>query len=252
MSKLSGKKAIDPAWDFVHEDSTVMKLEDYPVNRVFSTKKPIYNYVVGINRPDRDYVTWVIVNATPAFSNDGNLDKIVANFLDITGLKRVEEALKESEEKCRSLITNIPDVAWTTDYEFRTSFISPNTENVIGYTPEEIYEGGNNIFPERIHPEDAEEVEKAFKKLFEKGTMFDVEYRIKTKGGEWIWLHDRSMSIYERNGVTYADGLFSNITNRKQAEEALRESEGNLQRHAHDLGERVKELNCPIWHLQPC
>ena len=58
--------------------------------------------------------------------------------------------------------------------------------------------------------------------------MFDVEYRIKRKHVEWIWGHDRSMSIYERNGVTYADGIFSNITNRKQAEEALRESEEKL------------------------
>ena len=144
---------------------------------------------------------------------------------EIEERRRAEEALRESGEKYRSLITNIPDVTWTTDYDFKTSFVSPNTENVIGYTPEEIYEGSNNTFPERIHPEDAEKVEKAFKKLFEKGTMFDVEYRIKTKDGEWIWLHDRSIAVYERNGVMYADGIFSNITSRKRAEVALQESE---------------------------
>ena len=61
--------------------------------------------------------------------------------------------------------------------------------------------------------------------MFKKGTTFDVEYRIKRKAGEWIWLHDRSIAVYERDGAMYADGIFTNITLRKQAEEALRESE---------------------------
>ena len=143
--------------------------------------------------------------------------------------READEALRESEKKYRSLITNIPDVTWTTDDKFKTSFVSPNAENVFGYTQEEIYEGDNNVFPERIHPEDAEKVKEAFEKLFEHGTMFDVEYRIKGKDGEWIWGHDRSIAVYERDGVKYADGVFSNITSRKQAEEALRESEALLE-----------------------
>ena len=150
---------------------------------------------------------------------------VTGTMLDITDRKQAEEALRESEEKYRSLITNIPDVTWTTDYEGKTSFISPNIEKEYGYTPEEITKGGDNIWLGRIHPEDAEKVEKAFKELFEEGTMLDVEYRIKRKDGEWIWLYDRSVAIYERDGVMYADGIFTNITNRKQAEEALRESE---------------------------
>jgi len=89
--QMSGKKTIDPAWSFVHEDSTKMKVEDYPVSKVFSTKKPLHNYVVGVNRPDRDYITWAMVNAIPVFSNDGELEKVVVNFVDITDLMRIEE-----------------------------------------------------------------------------------------------------------------------------------------------------------------
>ena len=154
---------------------------------------------------------------------------ITGTMLDITERKRAEEALREGEEKFRSLITNIPDVTWTTDYEGKTSFISPNIEKEYGYTPEEITKGGDNIWLGRIHPEDAEKVEKAFKELFEEGTMLDVEYRIKRKDGEWIWLHDRSIAIYERDGVMYADGIFTNITERKWAEESLRESHKRYQ-----------------------
>ena len=138
---------------------------------------------------------------------------------DIFERKQAEEALRESEERYRTLITNIPGVTWTTDSEGKTIFCSPNVEDVFGYTQDEIYEGGNNVLPERIHPEDAGRVKESFEKLFEYGTMFDVEYRIKRKNGEWIWANDRSVGVYERDGVKYADGIFSNITSRKQAEQ---------------------------------
>ena len=91
FEQMSGKKTIDPTWNFLHEDLTVMKVEDYPVSRVFSTRKPIHDYVLGINRPDRDYVTWVIVNAIPVFSKDNELEKVVVNFVDITPRKKSEQ-----------------------------------------------------------------------------------------------------------------------------------------------------------------
>lgn len=70
IDQMSGKKAIDPAWCFLNEDSTVMKVKDYPVNIVASTKEPLHDYIVGIEKPDRDCITWVTVNAIPVFSSD--------------------------------------------------------------------------------------------------------------------------------------------------------------------------------------
>ena len=168
---------------------------------------------------------WCHTISNPVFDSEGNPEYFNGMMINVTAQKQAVKALQESEEKYRSLIANIPDVTWTTDSEGKTIFSSPNVEDEFGYTPEEIYEGGNNVFPERIHPEDAGKVKEAFEKLFEHGTMFDVEYRIKRKDGGWIWAYDRSIAVYERDGVKYADGIFSNITNRKQAEEALRESE---------------------------
>ncbi len=149
----------------------------------------------------------------------------VKNAINQQIMKRDNNVLKgdlqDSEEKYRSLITNIPDVTWTTDSEGNTIFISPNIEKIYGYTPDEIYKEGARLWLGRIHPDDNETVKEAYKALFEKGTMFDVEYRIKRKDGEWIWAHHRSTTSYERDGVMYADGIFSNITERKRAEENL-------------------------------
>ncbi|MHC4241981.1 MAG: PAS domain S-box protein, partial [Planctomycetota bacterium] len=146
---------------------------------------------------------------------------IQTTYIDITERKMAEEALKESEEKYRSLIANIPDVVWTTDQNGQTTFISSNIEKVYGYTPEDIYEEGERLWFGRIHPDDVERVKKAFEAVFEEEVQLDVEYRIRRKDGEWIWIHDRSVGAYEKNGIKYADGAFSDITEHKQAEEAL-------------------------------
>jgi PAS domain S-box-containing protein len=143
--------------------------------------------------------------------------------------RRMEESLEElidtvqkSERKYRSLINNIPDVTWTADRDGRPVFVSPNIEKVYGYTPKEVYSAGSFIRLRRIHPDDAERVEKAYKDFFTHGGDFDVEYRARKRDGEWIWLRDRAVGTYEKDGETYADGLFSDITERKRADEALR------------------------------
>jgi two-component system sensor kinase FixL len=136
-----------------------------------------------------------------------------------------EKLLQESVEKYHSLIANIPDVMWTTDCKGNTVFISPNVERVYGYSPEEIYKGAERLWFGRVHPDDIEKVKKVFKALFGKGRQFDIDYRIKRKDGQWIWLHNRSIVTYEKDGVMYADGLFADITDLKNREEELKESE---------------------------
>ena len=61
--------------------------------------------------------------------------------------------------------------------------------------------------------------------LFARGEPYDVECRVRRKDGEWIWVHDRAVATYEKNGVLYADGVLSDITPSKRAEETLRASE---------------------------
>jgi len=161
---------------------------------------------------------------TPLRNSDGSISKLEI-FRDITDRKRNEEILRKSEEKYHSLITNIPDVTWTADNKGNTTFVSPNIEKVYGYTPGKIYKEGDRLWFGRVHPDDVEKLKESYEALFEKGTQFDIEYRIKRKDGQWIWLHDRSITTYEKDGVVYADGILSDVTERKKIREELRASE---------------------------
>ncbi len=89
--QMMGKAAIDPLWRFVGEDSSPIRLEDYPVNKVLSTKKILGDFVLGIVRPDKEYIAWVNVNATPLLSNEGDIEKVIVNFINITERKQAEK-----------------------------------------------------------------------------------------------------------------------------------------------------------------
>jgi PAS domain S-box-containing protein len=144
---------------------------------------------------------------------------------DVSDLKHTQQALEESEEKYRSLIDNIPEVVWTSDADGHTSFITPNVQQVYGYTPEEIYEAGDELWFGRIHKDDLARVRASFGRLIESGEPIDIEYRIQRRDGKWIWLYDRALRTYDKDGKAQVEGIFSEITERKLAEQAVRESE---------------------------
>jgi len=129
------------------------------------------------------------------------------------------------EERYQTLIENIPDVTWISDEDGNTCFISPNVENIYGYTADEIYRFGSELFFKRIHPDDVEDVISSFKQFLSEGKPYDVIYRIKHKDGNWIWIHDRALKKMAIEGKVQAYGIFTDITKSKQAEEALKKSE---------------------------
>jgi len=123
------------------------------------------------------------------------------------------------------LVKHFPNVLWKTSENGNTIFISSNIKNIYGYSPEEIYKNGKDTWLNRIHPDDLQKVETSFKKLFDEGINFEVEYRIKRKDNKWIWLHDKANVVNEENGIRYSYGVFSDVTDKKKGEEELKESE---------------------------
>ncbi|MBN1625589.1 MAG: PAS domain S-box protein [Deltaproteobacteria bacterium] len=147
---------------------------------------------------------------------------------EIEQRRQVDENLKMSEEKFRLLVENIPSVTWITSEHGRTAYISPNVESIYGLSPEEIYNHGDEVWFGRIHPDDRGRIKSSFQKMFALDREFDLEYRIQRMDGKWIWLHDKGVKAFEKDGIRYAYGVFTDITEKKQAEENLRENEEYL------------------------
>ena len=144
---------------------------------------------------------------------------------DVTKRQKAEEALKQSEEKYRSLVTRIPDITWTNTIKGEIVFISANVETVLGYSTESLHAKGLRALLENIHPDDLNNYRQAFTALFEKNKPLDIEYRIRRIDGNWVWLRSRSGAIYEKDGVLCVDGLTSDITQHKEMAKEIHRKE---------------------------
>ncbi|HEY5043586.1 MAG TPA: MASE1 domain-containing protein [Verrucomicrobiae bacterium] len=183
--------------------------------------EPVVSFDHRLHGPDQ-VVVWHQYRVRRLFDESGGTREFQAVIQDITQRKQSEQALRASEEKYRSLIDHIPDVVWTADASRDLIYISGNADKVLGYGAEELC--GGQLWLERIHPEDAARVGQAYQKLFSDGEKFDVEYRSCRKDGEWIWLHNRALATHPGAGTMCADGIFKEITQRRQAEAAIQQS----------------------------
>lgn len=165
---------------------------------------------------------WILRHARPICCSDGHFSGIAGVVEDVTEIHEAREKLRRSEEKFRRILLSVADVAWTSDRNGQTLYISPRVEEVLGYSKEEISAAGSKLRLGLIHPHDFGRVKKGYLALFNEGRRFDEEYRIRRKDGSWIWIHDHATGTHEENGTLYADGVFSDISARKRAEEELR------------------------------
>jgi len=175
---------------------------------------------------------WIKNQVNPILNADGTVHRVAGVAQDITEAVQSKEVLRQSEEKFRRILASVPDVLWTSDQFGRTAYISPKVEAVMGYTERELYAANGEIWRTHLHPEDAGRVLAAYQTLFERHSAFDEEYRIRRKDGEWIWLHDRAIRTHEQDGVLYADGIFCDITRRKEAEVELQSKTAFLEAQA--------------------
>ena len=167
---------------------------------------------------------------------------LVLSFVeDVTERKRGEEALRESEARYRLLAETVNDVVARVSPGGDFYYMSPSARNVLGYEPEELVGRNRSEF---IHPEDAEAVRQAEAEALRTGIVKPVSYRFRHKDGHYVWLEIPRRAIPSQKAPEGLEYIASarDITDRKRAEDALRESETRyrmLADHITDLIVRV-------------
>jgi PAS domain S-box-containing protein len=165
----------------------------------------------------------------PVLDGAGKVTSVACFSRDITADKRAETALRNSEARFRSVLDHSRDVIYrlhipTNKFEY----ISPSAEAVVGFTPAELMALDSPQARAMIHPADLPGMEAAIARLEKTGSE-EAEYRQKTKSGEDRWLSNHMSLIRDGAGrPLYRDGNIRDITEKKQAEEALRESEARF------------------------
>lgn len=173
------------------------------------------------------------------------------NIRDITERRQMEIALLESERKLSSILNNITDVIWSLSLpDMNLFYVSPSVEKMYGRSAEEFVKYPS-LWQDAVHPDDQYRTEQTFKQIYKEGSA-DRECRIVRPDGSIVWIYDKSKIIYGENHVPLRiEGISSDITDRKLAEESLKNRLAELEtiykvsailRTAETQGEMLKLL----------
>jgi PAS domain S-box-containing protein len=146
--------------------------------------------------------------------------------LEITERKQAEEALRVTSERLELAMDAGEHGFWDWNIDSNEVFFSPRYYTMLGYENKElpmVLDTWINL----MHPEDRETIVPEVQKYAENADPYKIEFRLKCKDGSWKWISGCGKSFeYDENGVSHrAVGLHVDITERKQADEALRKSE---------------------------
>ncbi len=146
---------------------------------------------------------------------------------EIAERQKVEEQLRAAEAKYRELVERVPAVIYSseTGAEGRWFYVSPQVETLLGFTPQEWMENPA-IWFNHIHPDDQAYAVESERLAIAENHKIDMDYRMYTKDGRLVWIHDESLNVSISDANEYiVQGILTDITLRKTAELNLRESE---------------------------
>jgi PAS domain S-box-containing protein len=170
------------------------------------------------------------------WSNNGIVDEhgevqhIIAMGQDITERRRTEMALKESQERYAAAVAGSSDGIWDWDIRQGTHYFSPRTLEMLGYEPGEL-PPARDLFISLLHPDDRGTYE-GWLSDYLRGTLpsFQLELRVRHKSGDWRWFLVRGAAVWNEEGAPERmAGSFTDVTERKEQEHRLLESEARLE-----------------------
>lgn len=147
---------------------------------------------------------------------------------DITDRKVAEKALHENEQRLRTLVNNVPGVSYrcACDEHWTMEFISSEIETLSGYPRSDFIANKERSYASIIHPDDIQAVDAGVVQGVNEHRPFTLEYRIVRANGETRWVFEKGQGVFDDNGnLQWLDGVILDITESKQAEFALLESE---------------------------
>lgn len=186
--QLRGKTSFDADWNVIHEDGKNFPGNIHPVPVCIRTKKPVIDVIMGVYRPTSKDRIWLSVNAKPEFNLDGEISQVICTFQDITARIKNDQILKEKEERLRLALAAGNQGLYDLNIQTGKATVNQYYAQMLGYELDE-FEESNTKWRDRLHEEDRETVLKAYTDYIAGiRKEFNVEFRQKTKDGQWKWI----------------------------------------------------------------
>ena len=172
---------------------------------------------------------------------------LIGVFRDITERKQAGEQLRESEERYRAVIEGAHDMIQSVAPDGRINFVNQAWLDTLGYTNDEL--PSLNLF-QIIHPDSRPHCQEMFAKVMSGESVHDVQATLLTKDGRKILLEGNATPRYIGGKVVATQGIFRDITERKQMEQQLQEKNEQLDAQNEELRAINEELRATEEELQ--
>ncbi len=230
---LIGHSYLDPSWTVRDIDGHAMPPEARPIQTVMRTRVPLSEQTIRLERPDGAVIP-LAVTAAPL----GRLDQpagYLVSFTDISAYVNIEQTLRDSEQRFRTIVETFPGFIWMTTAEppFYPIFLSPQLETLFGFSPREFINGTHSVM-ELLPPGDSERLRRAVEDALARQATYSLEMRMYKADGSLVWVYGVGTGVYDKHGrVQYLLGSSIDITTRKHAEEELRRVNDELDTRVH-------------------
>jgi len=219
---------LDKIFNIINEN-TRTQVEN-PVNRVLEEGVMIglANHTILISKDGNEYN--IADSAAPIKDDKNNIIGVVLVFRDITEEYRIQEEIRKSEEKYRTVADYTYDWEYWVNPKGEYTYISPSCERITGYSRKEFLQN-QNFLVSIVHKDDVGLIENYMHKVSRTREIKQIEFRITTKSGEERWIGHLCQSVYNTNGEYIGQrGSNRDITEYKKINEALKESEEKFRR----------------------
>jgi PAS domain S-box-containing protein len=216
---LLSKNSFETLGRFIPPEDLYVNTEAF--KKVVETQKDLHSLQCRVINPEKGQTVWLEISAKIIYDYEGKPERMFGVAQNITEDKQKEEALSESEERFRALVSQATAGIAQSDLDSRLTFSNPRFCEMLGYSEAEIL--GKTIW-ELTYTEDLEENKRLFKRMLEQGESYQFEKRFIRKDGSKLWTNVsvsiiRDLAGRAKGGV----GVIVDIDKSKQAEAALTE-----------------------------
>ncbi len=190
-----------------------------------------YNQVMKIFFSDGS-LRYIQSEGHPMTDESGEVVGLIGTSQDITERVETKMALEESEKKYRNIFENAVEGFFRSTPEGKFKEVNPAFARMLGYdSPQELVSSISNIKTQYyVNPADRERYQKILRKF---GVVDDIEFKVKRKDGDELWVSNSTRAYFDDDGnVTHYEGIVNDISERKKAEEEKEKLQSQLKQAA--------------------